>query len=288
MQIIRIDGNQKFIEVLDDFFSAERIILNFCQYDKSKGNKMTLSIPIYISFDEFLALAQDVKTGRLMKLEEHKYNGLFHILGGTSAAVLKKRNKSRADGMSESRKFFIKKGDKLPILLNAQRGPGTEDDKGLIRPSKLDEKIMIPMSSDDFKKIILRTEMEILSYLTAKRSEVNNINLRLKEGSISTTGKKLEKLKKEGEETLMSFETFLNGKTEEVLISNKRLLVTIDGNFTAIPLSSISSVSTTVRFDKSIIVKVSTSLGLMLNVEMKNETSNKKVAMDIFNLCSAS
>ena len=68
-QIIRIDGKNVFVEAMNSAFKIGKIQLNFCSYD-AKSNKMTANIPIYLSFEEFFSLKQDVVSGRLAKLAE--------------------------------------------------------------------------------------------------------------------------------------------------------------------------------------------------------------------------
>ena len=180
-QIIRIDGKNLFLEILNSSFEIDRVHLNFVQYDQAQatGSRIVANIPIYLEFAEFLALSEDVIMGFLqvkaaantaIAAETKQYpKPAFIAMGGTSAKVLSKRGQARADGMSESRQFKITSGTKYPFLLTAESGAGKEDERGLIVPafsSKPDKRIMLGMSAEDLKSLCMIVKFHMQSYIT--------------------------------------------------------------------------------------------------------------------------
>ncbi len=186
-QIIRKDGNNCFVEVLNSSFEIDRVLFRFINYDKTResGSKITASIDIYLTFEQFFRIAYDILDSRTLinalandkkkAAEEEARTGnrvytkprILHM-GGTSADSLKMKGKSRPDNMSISRVLKIMAGNKLPIMLMAEQGPGQTDSKGLIVPrygNKPEQKVIIPLSADDTKELLLMTREVIRSYL---------------------------------------------------------------------------------------------------------------------------
>lgn len=180
-QIIRIDGKNVFMEIMNNAFGIGKVQINFIEYDptKEKNNKIVKDIKTYIDFDKFLVLIQDIKTGRMASLakkaKEKQKNGgyafakeIYAVLGGVSAKTLEQRGQSRPDGMSISRQFKITPGDKFPWILSGEQGAGKEDENGLIVPQgKPEEVVRVPLSDDDFKRMALIVEMHMQAYLTS-------------------------------------------------------------------------------------------------------------------------
>jgi hypothetical protein len=181
-QIIRFDGKNVFVEIMNSAFAIGKVQLNFIEYDTSKEakNRQTKNIPIYIDTDKFLLLTQDILSGRMSHLSkqaiEAKNKGgfkyakeIYQDLGGVSAENLKRRGKERPDGMSMSRQFKITPGDKIPWILSAEVGAGKEDDKGLIVPQgRPEEAVRVALSDDDFKKLALVVQTHIQGYVTSQ------------------------------------------------------------------------------------------------------------------------
>jgi len=180
-QIIRIDGKNLFLEILNSSFEIDRVHLNFVQYDQAQatGSRIVANIPIYLEFAEFLALSEDVIMGFLQakaaaiaaeSAATKQYpKPAFIAMGGTSAKVLAKRGQARADGMSESRQFKITSGTKYPFLLTAESGAGKEDERGLIVPAfgaKPDKRILLGMSAEDLKSLCMIVKLHMQSYIT--------------------------------------------------------------------------------------------------------------------------
>lgn len=173
-QIIKIDGRDCFVEVTADAFEIGKVRMNFVKYDLTlqPGSRQTDFIPIYMDFSMFLLFAQDVLSGRLASLPDSK---LFELMGGTSAERLAHVGKSRDDKMSLSRQFRLMKGSKRPFLLQAEQGPGETSDTGLIMPRygkkfgvEPEQKIMIPMTAEDLKRLCLLTRTHIEAYISSR------------------------------------------------------------------------------------------------------------------------
>lgn len=189
-QIIRKDGSNCFVEVLNSSFEINRVLFRFINYDKAReaGNKITASIDIYLTFEQFFRIAYDILDSRTLinalandkkkAAEEEARTGskvymkprVLHM-GGTSADSLRMKGKSRSDNMGISRVLKIMAGNKLPIMLIAEQGPGQADTKGLIVPrygNKPEQKVVMPLSADDAKELFLITREVIRSYLNYK------------------------------------------------------------------------------------------------------------------------
>lgn len=180
LQIIRLDGKNVFMEVMNAF-SIGKVQINFIQYDatKEKNSRIVSEVRTFIDFNKFLVLINDIKSGRMVglakKAKEAQQQGgykfckeIYADLGGISASTLAERGQSRPDGKSMSRQFKITPGDKMPWILSGEMGAGVEDDKGLIVPQGRPETIIrVPLSDEDFKKLALVTEMHMQAYLAS-------------------------------------------------------------------------------------------------------------------------
>lgn len=180
-QIIRIDGQGCFVEVLNGHFHKNKVLMNFEQYDdsKPKGQRTLARVMCFMPFDKFLLLSQDCKSGRLSKLAEkekkdNKYpNYIYRDLTGTAKELLEKNNQSRPDGNSESRQFKIIPGLKADFLFQAEKGPGKKEGvkNGIIKPlygGNPEVKIDIPMSNDSMKRFFITVEAHIIAYLSSQ------------------------------------------------------------------------------------------------------------------------
>lgn len=218
-QIIRLDGKNCFVEVMTGQFFKGKVILNFEQYDdtKPKGQRTVAKITYFIPFDKFLQLSQDIKSGKLAKLAEkekanNKYPGAVYTdLTGTSEELLKRNNQERPDGKSESRQFKIIPGLRAEFMLQAEKGPGEKSSTGIIKPlygNKPEQKVAIPMSGDDLKKLFLLTETFIIGYISSQfnvralkiieeRNNLDTIDLLSNLDEITTINKKLDKIEKD-------------------------------------------------------------------------------------------
>lgn len=175
-QIIRLDGKSEFVEVLDNAFGIEKVMFQFVKYDPV-SNKQISILPFYLDFTDFLVLEHDVLSGRIGKLaeiERQKNQGggfpkdIFMKQGGVSAEALHARGMSRPDGAPLSRVLKIIPGKKL--LFQAEQGKGEKMDKGLIKSvfgTKPDIRIMIPLSDEQLKAMVLMVGSKIRAYYAA-------------------------------------------------------------------------------------------------------------------------
>ncbi|MBP1308670.1 hypothetical protein JOD82_001690 [Paenibacillus sp. 1182] len=198
-QIIRLDGKNVFLEVMNSAFEISKVLINFQEYDatKEKGNRVKQNISIYFDMDKFLVLGNDLLSGRLSALAtkakeeafklqtENKKKGvdrkvyakeIYLDQGGTSSARLEQKGKSRPDGKSEARLMKITPGEKMPWMISAELGPGEESETGLIMPrfvnNRPEKQIRVPISNEDFKRLILIVTKHIEAFLASKY--VNN------------------------------------------------------------------------------------------------------------------
>lgn len=175
-RIVRKDGKNCFVEVLDSAFPIGKVQMDFISYDvnAAAGSRQTANIKIYLDADKFLALADKVRhSGK----EYTKYcanhpdfkTPLFQQMGGVSAKSLAARGKSRADGMGISRVITIS-ASKKGYFLTAKSGPGKEDEKGLIVPQykEPEEKVSIALDHDTLMELVAMTEFRYQAYLAAE------------------------------------------------------------------------------------------------------------------------
>lgn len=176
-QITRKDAKNCFVESLSNAFDIGKIHLVFATYDTSKpvGQRQTNNIPIYITVDEFLELHRKVTCGELRYLMQNKKKNtdstpLYQSLGGTSAERLVKQQRSRSDGMSQSRIVQLVCGSKVDFLLVAESGPGATNDKGLIVPkfgNKPESRVAVGMTFETFAELILTTHIHYSAWLSS-------------------------------------------------------------------------------------------------------------------------
>lgn len=154
-QVYRVDGKGCFVEATLDCAALDKIVLNFVQYDPSKGagSRMTGNVSIYLDVFDAQLLANDILSGRLAKVskaakkkaaeENKKYaDPVYAMLRGTSGK----------DGKPIARLLEIVPGAKQPWILRAKSGPG-EDHNGLVSLKSVETNISVPMSNEAFKKL---------------------------------------------------------------------------------------------------------------------------------------
>lgn len=180
-QMLRVDGRNVFLEVLNNGFEIGKLMFQFIQYDdsKAKNNRVQKCLAFYLDFADALLLAQDILSGRLSKLgqrakEKQKEGGykycspIYQKLGGISAEKLKERGQSRPDGKSLSRQFKITPGAKMPWVFSIEQGAGNTDKNGLIVPEKggVEEYVRVPFTDDDLKKFAIMIDKHITAYMS--------------------------------------------------------------------------------------------------------------------------
>lgn len=181
-QIIRFDGKNVFLEVMNTAFGIGKVQINFIEYDasKEKNSRQLKNIPIYIDMSKFLVLAQDILSGKIAQLsrmaQEQKAKGgykyckeVYIDMGGISAKNLKIRNQERADKKSLSRHFKITPGDSMPWIFSADIASGEENSTGLIvRKGNVESVVRVPLSDEDIKKFAKIVESHINAYYTSQ------------------------------------------------------------------------------------------------------------------------
>lgn len=185
-QIIRFDGKNVFMEIMDSAFEIGKVMMNFKKYDLSKpqGQRFTKEVTIYMDIHEFERLAHDIKF-RFIDRDAHnarqqqKAGGykfckeIYTDMGGTTRESLAKRNQSRDDNKDESRLFKITPGDKMPWILSSEKGAGKRLETGLIAPDgKPDMIIRVPLSDNDFRKFAIVVDNEIQAWRVLNRSRI--------------------------------------------------------------------------------------------------------------------
>lgn len=204
-QIIRIDGKNCFLEVMNSAFSIGKVQINFREYDEKqqKGNRFTKEIDLFMDIDKFLVFANDIISGKVAKIAEverarAKQEGEkqgktvypreldeFTDMGGMNSESLKrsderrKKNQFKAysdmysipEGKALSRQLKIVPGLKAPFMIKGEVGVGEESDTGLIVPkygTRPSQMVQIPLSANDFKKFALIVEAHIKSFITSQ------------------------------------------------------------------------------------------------------------------------
>ncbi|WP_075980107.1 hypothetical protein [Bacillus massilinigeriensis] len=181
-QIIRLDGRNTFLEVMNSAFVIGKVQINFIEYDVTadKGNRIKQQINIYVDIDKLLLFGNDVLTGRMNQLgkmarEEQIKKGFKYSkeiwldLGGISAKLLIERGKARSDGKSLSRQMKLTPGEKLPWIISAEEGAGEETETGLIVPkyvgNRAEKIVRVPLSNEDLKRFVLITQAHIEGFI---------------------------------------------------------------------------------------------------------------------------
>ncbi len=177
-RIVRKDGKNCFVEVVNEAFDKDRVRLDFISYDttKSSGDRITASVSIYISFEEWRRFSKKLLEGakeykKYCDAHQDYKEPLYKTMGGTSAKRLKEWNKSRSDGKSLSRQFQVT-SSKKGLFFTAMSGPGEENETGLIVPkytlTTAENKVSIPMEFDTAYELVLAVDSEVQAYVTAK------------------------------------------------------------------------------------------------------------------------
>ncbi|OAA87796.1 hypothetical protein [Clostridium ljungdahlii] len=180
-QILRIDGKNVFLEVMNNAFQINKVQINFVKYDLKleKNSRQLINISLYIDIDKILILANDILSGRLAALAKQANNikeksgykyckEIYADIGGVSAVKLKERGKERPDGKCLFRRFKITPGDKVNWIFSGEIGAGEESETGLIIPQdKPEEIVRVPLNDEDLKKFALVLKSHIQAYLTS-------------------------------------------------------------------------------------------------------------------------
>lgn len=204
-QIIRLDGKNCFLEVMNSAFAIGKVQINFREYDEKqqKGNRFTKEIDLFMDMDKFLVFANDIMSGKVAKMaeaekarakQESEKQGKtvypreldeFTDMGGMNAENLKKSDERRKknefkpysqmysipEGKCLSRQLKLVPGLKAPFMLKGEVGIGEESDTGLIVPkygTKPSQMVQIPVPANDLKKFALIVQAHINSFISAQ------------------------------------------------------------------------------------------------------------------------
>jgi len=180
-QILRLNGRNVFLEVMNNAFKINKVQINFIEYDQNleKNKRQLKNISGYIDVDKAMVLINDILSGRLSGLAKqaneikaksgYKYCREIYVdMGGISASKLKERGKERSDGKSLSRQFKITPGDKVAWIFSAETGAGEESETGMIvAKGKPEEIVRVPMTDEYLKKFAVVVRTHIQAYITA-------------------------------------------------------------------------------------------------------------------------
>lgn len=161
-------GNGTRFEVFSDGFNLGKLKMGFQKYNPAT-NKQIDYIPMYMSVDKALVLANDILSGKLAAAAKLKQQSkpneivtVYKSQGGQPAVKAK-----RADGKPLYREFSISKG-KL-WLLKATSGPGaTTETGGYIPDGKPDSTVSVGLSDDALKAFALMFQENYRAYLSAQ------------------------------------------------------------------------------------------------------------------------
>lgn len=187
-QICRMDARGCFVEVRSSMFEPKKegklgkVMFNFVEYDQST-NKAVKSIPIYVDIPKLLVLTDDIRLGyfkremqaeikRCQQAGDRYCRAVWEDLGGTSATALNLSGRPRKDGKSESRIFEICPAAKEGyVLLKAKRGPGNEQNKGIIAPDYKAgsfEQVCVLVSFDELRAMAKLIDINVTAYESRK------------------------------------------------------------------------------------------------------------------------
>lgn len=198
-QIIRKDGKNCFVEVLNNYFRFNKVAFNFVEYDPNaqKGNKFKNQVMIFMDFDVFLRVSHDFLVSkripaqlakskadaeaRSAKSGKTEYPIPFVLVrGGTSEERLKARGAERPDGKALAKLLKLSPGFKFPCMFRAEQGPGKSNETGLIVPQydKPEQMVQIGLSTEAIKELFITVETHVKSYISASVAESYNSDKR--------------------------------------------------------------------------------------------------------------
>lgn len=194
IRVYRADGKDCFVEVTSDACAIGKFKFTFKSYDASKpvGQRSKATIQMYLDIADALLLSANILSGKYSKMvadEKRKYEEakaksetyfqapVFVRMGGVSASKLKIQGKERPDKMSLSRQIKLVGGMKALFVIQAEQGPGEENDKGLIVPrygpkynSRPEQYVMVPLDEDGAKRMALMIQLYANAYASAQYS----------------------------------------------------------------------------------------------------------------------
>lgn len=167
-QVLRIDGNGSFCEIMLSGLGIDKVLINFKQYDKTaaKGQRTKGDVAIWLDIHDAQVLAHDILSGRIAKLGKaakaeaeaagQKYpRSVYDNQGGTSAS-------RSATGTATARVFSISPGASQPWVLCAKQGQAHETPEGLIVMDGIPAvAVRVPATDAALKKFALAMETAV-------------------------------------------------------------------------------------------------------------------------------
>ena len=153
-QIYKVYGRDKLMAVklwsMEGRTGEPRIVkvkFEFREFDKNRqsGDKTTGGVDVYMDIEKFGYICEYLKSGRIY--------GLFQTVGQGKAAI------QHFSGTNDSKSIQIMKGDRLPVMILAQQGPGTKGSNGQTMPDykswndQNSKKIYMGISDEDAVKL---------------------------------------------------------------------------------------------------------------------------------------
>lgn len=152
-KIFKVSTNKVVTNVYLDAFGIEKVRFQNASYETKQ------SIDCYLDFADVALLAEDARSGRLIKKIQASGKPMTIQMGGT-------KHSKNYDGQPESRIMSLGiANDK--IFINMVAGPGRLGETGLIIPNgHSDKKISVGMSIDDFRKMMIFAHDCVNAYLS--------------------------------------------------------------------------------------------------------------------------
>lgn len=116
-QVLRKEGNSRFVEISNSMFDKERVMTNFVVYDttKTKGNRIVEKITIYLDFERALLFCQNILDGTYKKKVAEAYIARLRPLGSQLAGLAKQ---AEAVGKVDEAKKYNKLIEKCKAAVN--------------------------------------------------------------------------------------------------------------------------------------------------------------------------
>lgn len=188
-QIVRIDGKNVFVEILNSAFPIGKLQMNFIEYDE-KTNKQLKKLDLYIDALLAVSLAEKILNGSFAAMvAEMKASGnttqwtsFFTDMGGISEDKVAAKFKEYSEkypflqqGQAISRQLKIQTGNKYAWVLRAEYGPGKSSDKGLIVPAGSPPMVVnVPMDDDSLRRIAVAIKYSYQAYLNQYYSKYSD------------------------------------------------------------------------------------------------------------------
>lgn len=165
-QIIRLDGKNSFLEVMNNAFPIGKVLINFYQYDKNAptGSKFTNEIQLYLNIKDFnVFYYKTIFNGSLIR--QIQTLAADPTKKNYEKQIVIHRGGSENNGALEARQLKIFQGTAKPIVLQAEVGKGKKNAQGGFTMDGLPTKyISIGMDYDDLINLLIKTHDSLVAY----------------------------------------------------------------------------------------------------------------------------